>query len=612
MRTISTTSVFILFAACAVSAQNNRSDFQQQYKTLETNEWGLSESERLHQLFELDWEYNMATYPEWATWEGRYERNGEWTDNSMNGIERRRKEELWSYAVLQSIDRSELDEADQLNYDLYRRQAERSIEGHAFPGEYMPVNQLGGVHQRLPRILKVMPKRNASDYEDILMRMNGIPVLVENTIALMRQGLEAGVTPPRVTLRDIPEQIKNILTDDPTESPIYEPFRTMPEGMSEKQAMLLQERAVRMYRERVAPALWSLHDFMVNTYIPGARESIGLGALPEGKAWYAYEVEGYTTTSMTPEEIFELGNREVKRIRAEMEKLVEESGFDGTLPEFEEFIRTDPQFFYTKKEDLLRGYRDICKRADPELAKLFRTLPRLPYGVIPVPSYMEKSQTTAYYQGGSRETGRPGYFYANTYDLNSRPKWEMEALALHEAVPGHHLQIAIADEQEELPKWRRDGGYTAYVEGWGLYAESLGEEMGFYQDPYSKYGQLSYEIWRAIRLVVDVGIHELGWTRDQAIDFFAANSGKPRHDIEVEIDRYIVWPGQALAYKIGELKIKELRARAEGELGDRFDVRLFHDEVLRNGALPLEVLERNIDAWIQEQQTESNGSGSSG
>jgi prolyl oligopeptidase len=285
-----------------------------------------------------------------------------------------------------------------------------------------------------------------------------------------------------------------------------------------------------------------------------------------------------------------------------MEAIKDQVGFNGDLSRFFEFLRTDSRFYYDTADQLLAGYRDICKRADPELIKLFRKLPRQPYGVVPIPAYIEKSVTTAYYQPGSNEAGRAGFFFANTYDLKSRPKWEMEALALHEAVPGHHLQLAIADEIEGLPEFRKYGRYTGYVEGWGLYSESLGEEMGFYMDPYSKFGQLTYEIWRAIRLVVDTGIHAKGWSRKQAIDFFKANAGKTEHDIVVEVDRYIVWPGQALAYKLGELKIKQLRARASSKLGDDFDIRSFHDEILWNGALPLSILEKRIDNWIISQE----------
>ena len=285
-----------------------------------------------------------------------------------------------------------------------------------------------------------------------------------------------------------------------------------------------------------------------------------------------------------------------------MERVKVQTGFKGTLKEFFAYLRSDPKFYFTDKEELLKAYRDIAKRIDPQLMKLFKTLPRSTYGVIPVPTYAEKSQTTAYYNGGSQEAGRPGYFYANTYELNTRPKWEMEPLTLHEAVPGHHLQISLAQEMGDLPEFRRYGGYTAFVEGWGLYSESLGEELGLYTDPYAKFGQLTYEMWRAIRLVVDTGMHSLGWTRQQAIDFFLENAGKSEHDIVVEVDRYIVWPGQALAYKLGELKIKELRAYATKELGSKFDVRLFHDEVLRNGAVPLSVLDTYIREWVAAQK----------
>jgi uncharacterized protein (DUF885 family) len=327
--------------------------------------------------------------------------------------------------------------------------------------------------------------------------------------------------------------------------------------------------------------------------------------LPDGEAWYRNNVALRTTTDLTPQQIHDIGLSEVKRIRAEMDVVIESSGFDGSFEQFLNFLRTDPQFYHTTADGLMREYRDIAKRADPELTRLFGVLPRTPYGVIEVPDYAAKSTTTAYYQRGSLKAGRPGYYFANTYALDTRPRWEMEALSLHEAVPGHHLQISIQQELEGLPWFRQNPSYTAFVEGWGLYSESLGEEMGFYKDPYSKFGQLTYEMWRAIRLVVDTGMHYLGWSRQRAIDFFKENAGKSEHDIVVEIDRYIVWPGQALAYKIGELKIKELRAYAEQELGDQFDIRAFHDEVLGKGAVPLSVLDANVRAWVKEQMQTS-------
>jgi prolyl oligopeptidase len=361
----------------------------------------------------------------------------------------------------------------------------------------------------------------------------------------------------------------------------------------------LQSEAEQVLVADVYPAYRSLLAYLEETYLPGARKTVGQSAMPNGKKWYAYNARFHTTTDLTPKQIHEIGLAEVERIRQEMEQIIQDLEFDGSFAEFAEFLRTDPQFYFDTPEALLTAYRAICKRADPELVRLFGKLPRLPYGVKPVPSYNEKSTTTAYYEPGSLAAGRPGYFFANTYDLATRPSWEMEALSLHEAVPGHHLQIALAQELEETHDLLKHSFYTAFVEGWGLYAESLGGEMGFYESPYSKFGRLTYEIWRAIRLVVDTGIHSLGWSRERAIDFFKQNAPKAEHDIIVEVDRYIVWPGQALAYKIGELKIQELRAYAKRKLGPAFDIRAFHDQVLARGAMPLGVLEQRVHDWVE-------------
>ena len=323
--------------------------------------------------------------------------------------------------------------------------------------------------------------------------------------------------------------------------------------------------------------------------------------MPNGSNWYRHRAKRFTTSELTPKQIHSLGMREVKRIRKQMDNVITDSGFNGSFEEFTTFLRTDSQFYMTSAESLLAGYRDIAKRADPELAKMFGKLPRMPYGVIPIPDYAAKSQTTAYYWGGSSKDGRPGYFYANTYALDTRPTWEMEALTLHEAMPGHHLQISLAQELPETHALLQNLSYTGFVEGWGLYAESLGDEMGFYQDPYSKFGQLTYEMWRAVRLVVDTGMHLFDWDRQKSIDFFASNTAKSMHDIEVEIDRYISWPAQALAYKIGELKFKELRARATEKLDEKFDLRSFHDQLHEKGALPLDVLDQRTDNWINSQ-----------
>jgi uncharacterized protein (DUF885 family) len=570
----------------------------QDFTAARTVEGRAPDGARLNQLFEIFWQYNMETSPEFATQIGYPGRNDRWSDISAAAIDEQKAMLPRFAAALATIDRAKLGPADQLNYDLGRRRLQSAIEGNRFPGELMPISQLGGVHQGVADLLSTAPAATADDYDDLLARLRGLPQVVDQTIALLERGLAAGITPPRVTLRDVPGQVANLLVDDPFSSPMLKPFNNFPATLPEAERARLRREAAAAWTQQVKPAFQKLHDYLEKTYVPRSRETIGMSAMPDGAAWYAYNVRDQTTTNLTPQQIHEIGLGEVKRIRKEMDDLIAKVGFKGSFADFQKFLHTDPRFFYDRPEDLLAGYRDICKRIDPELVRLFGRLPRLPYGVAPVPAYAEKSQTTAYYNGGSLAGARPGLFYANTYDLKSRPKWAMEALTLHEAVPGHHLQISLAQEMENVPEWRRYDGYTAYVEGWGLYSESLGTEIGLYKDPYSKFGQLTAEVWRAIRLVVDTGIHAMGWTRQQAIDYARANSANVEHDITVEVDRYIVWPGQALAYKIGQLKLKELRARAEKELGQGFDLRAFHDAVLGSGALPLDVLEERMNGWI--------------
>ena len=560
------------------------------------------DAERLHQLFKLDWEHTMEDNPEFATDVGFPGYNDRWTDQSPEAIARRKRELSAPLAVLKSIRRERLKPADQLNYDLFKFNVELAVAGARFPNELMPLNQMGGVQQSIAQYVELAPRTTLKNYEDLLARLNAAGNLIDQNIALMKQGLAIGLTPPRVTLRDVPAQVKSQMEPDLAQNALFKPFSEIPPEIAEAQRTRIKEAAGKALREKVIPAFGRLHEFLVAEYLPKSRESIACLDLPNGREWYAYNARASTTTTMTPDQIHELGLSEVKRIRAAMQQVMLDAGFKGDFDEFLSFLRKDPQFYYATAEDLLRGYRDICKRADPELARMFGVLPRLPYGVLPVPAYSERSQTTAYYQPGSPTAGRPGYFYANTYALDTRPKWEMEALTLHETVPGHHFQIALAQELSGVPEFRKNGMHTAYVEGWGLYAESLGYEMGFYKDPYMKFGQLVYEMWRAIRLVVDTGMHSKGWTRQQAIDFFLANASKNEHDVTVEVDRYIVWPGQALAYKIGQLKIRELRTRATQALGEKFDVRAFHDEVLGHGSLPLDVLERRIDDWIKARQ----------
>ncbi len=572
-------------------------------RVLAGGDTGLSDSARYHELVEITYEYTMLSYPEFATYLGDPRGQDRWSDQSEEITRQREQDEKDLLAALENINREALTANERVSYDLLLDSQKRDVEGQQFPAELMPLNQMGGVQQNIAQMMTISQPKDAADYANMIARLEKVPQVVDQTIAWMRKGLQAGVTPPAITLRDVPQQIRNQLVDEPEESPMLGAFKQFSANVDSLQQKSLKQQAMKAFSDKVAPAFEKLLAFVENEYIPAARSSIAMRDLPNGEAWYSYNVKQRTTTQLTPEQIHKIGLAEVKRIRNEMDVIIKASGFKGTFEEFLKFLRTDPQFYHTSKEDLLREYRDISKRADPELMKLFGKLPRTPYGVIPIPSYAEKSQTTAYYQRGSVEAGRPGNFFANTYALDTRPRWEMEALTLHEAVPGHHLQLAIQDELEDVPWFRRIGSYTAFIEGWGLYSESLGVEMGFYTDPYSKFGQLTYEMWRAIRLVVDTGMHQFGWSRQKAIDYFMKNAGKQEHDVVVEIDRYIVWPGQALAYKIGELKIKELRAWATDELGENFDIRAFHDEVLGRGAVPLSMLEANLKAWVRDQQT---------
>lgn len=575
----------------------------------------ISEGEKFNQILKREWEWALKEYPAAATSLGDPRYNDRWTDNSLEAFSNRRKHASDLQSELRTIDRVKLSDDEKLNYDLFLRDANLTVEGQRFHGLYtriddwtdvhpfMPLTQMGGVQQDVPDTLLLAPKRTVEDYENILKRLRAVPQVIDQTIVLMKEGLKARITPPRIALRDVEKLISFQVVEDPKTSPIYEiAFKEMPEAISPAEQKRLRDEGARIVAESVVPAYRKLMTFFAKEYYPATRQTVGMSALPNGKEWYNHMIRRNTTTDMTADEIHAIGLREVARIRAEMEAIKEKTGFKGDLSAFFKFLRTDPKFFYTDKEALLTGYRDICKRIDPGLTRMFGVLPRLTYGVVPVPEYSERTQTTAYYSPGSPAAGRPGNFNANTYNLPARPKWEMEALTLHEAVPGHHLQIARAQELDSLPDFRQNAGYGAFVEGWALYGESLGGELGLYKDPYSKFGQLTYEMWRSVRLVVDTGMHVKGWTRDQAIRYFVDNAGKSEHDITIEIDRYIVWPGQALAYKLGELKIKELRAMATKELGAKFDIRKFHDVVIGSGALPLSVLETRVKEWVGREK----------
>jgi uncharacterized protein (DUF885 family) len=558
-----------------------------------------------------DWKKWMQEYPEMATAVGFPGQNRRWKDESQAGFDARVSHLQESLTAIKRIDRATLPAREQVNYDLYRELLETSVEGlpygddplpfrNVVPGNrWMPLTQMGGIQQDAAGTLASAPKEKVSDYEDILARLEALPAAVNQNLEMLRGGLQRGYTPPKITMRDVPQQIADLIPGEPLRSALLEPFTEFPSSISAADQARLRERATEIYGGAIVPAFQKLREYLVSTYIPACRETIAATALPNGTAAYAFHVRWQTTTKLTPAQIHEIGLSEVGRIRGEMNKVIQSAGFKGSFKQFTDFLRSDPRFYYDQADELVNGYRVIAKRIDPELAHEFGKLPRLPYGVLPVPDFKAPSQTTGYYQDGAPEVGRPGYYFVNTYNLKARPKWEMEALTLHESVPGHHLQGSLAQELEDVPEFRKHVGYSAFVEGWALYCESLGEEVGLYKDSYSKFGQLSYEMWRAVRLVVDTGMHSQGWTRQQAIDFFRENTGKTDQDIIVEVDRYIVWPGQALAYKLGQMKIRELRTMAEKTTGNSFDVRAFHDAVLEQGAVPLDLLEAHMNQWME-------------
>jgi uncharacterized protein (DUF885 family) len=572
-----------------------------------------SATARLRSFLDADWKYWINEYPENATAYGYPGENDRWTDYSPEAIARRNQHLEQSLAKLEAIPRNELPPAEQLNYDLYREQLEITIEGLKFHGDafplqtefpgslYLPIDQMGGVQQSIPDVIAQMSTEKTSDHRDLIARLNGIPAEIDQNIALMKLGMAAGWTPPKITMRDVPKQVGAQIVSDPMASPLLAAFNNFPASVPTADRQQLTDEAKAAYTQKVAPAFTRLRDFLTNTYIPACRDSVSAAALPNGADYYKYLVRWETTTSMTPEQIHQTGLDQVKQIRAQMNDLIDQTGFQGSFADFEKFLNTDKRFVYPSADDMLLDYRALAKQVDPQLAHLFGLLPRLPYGVKEVPAASAPSQTAAYYEPGSPISGRAGYLFVNTYDLPSRPSWDADDLLLHEGVPGHHLQISLAQEMPNMPEFRKQLGYTAFVEGWALYAESLGPEVGLYTDPYSKFGYLSAQMWRAVRLVVDTGIHSEGWTRDQAIQYFEENTGQPHLNSVVEVDRYIVWPAQALGYKIGQLKILELRHEAEQKLGPRFDIRKFHDAVLDQGALPLGILEKQVNAWIATQ-----------
>jgi uncharacterized protein (DUF885 family) len=563
-----------------------------------------SKDARLHALFEADWQRSLRDNPLMATYQGDARYDARLPDLSLAAIKERQDATRASLASLLAIDRDTLGAADQLNHDLYRQQLETEVEGFAYPAHLMPVGQGSGPHLLAVQMAPGLRFENAGDYADWIARLRAYGDFVDQNIALMREGMAAGWVPPKAVMQRVPAQIaaQRVAAEH---SSFYAPFLKMdPRVPAAEQARLRAEGRAAV-EEVVLPALARFETFFNQAYLPAAPASVATGDLPDGRAYYDYLARLFTTTGLSADAIHAIGLEEVARIRGEMEKIREEVGFEGDLAAFFTHLRTDPKFFHTDPQALLADYRALSRRIDPELVKVIGLLPRTPYGIIPIPDAIAPDVTTAYYQQPSADGLRAGYYYVNLYKPQSRPRWEMVPLSLHEAAPGHHLQISLSQEMPDQPMFRRQGGYTAFIEGWGLYAELLGYDMGLYDDPYDRMGQQAYEMWRAVRLVVDTGLHSKGWTRQQAIDYFKANAPKSELDITNEIDRYISTPGQALAYKIGQMKISELRARAEARLGERFDLRSFHDAVLGDGALPLSVFEARMDAWLALQEKAS-------
>ncbi len=563
---------------------------------------GAASHKQLHQLFAAEWDYRMQHSPEEASELGDRRWNDRWSDESLEAYAQENQHAKDVLVRLAKINRGSLNAADQLNYDLFKKDFAEEIEGYQYRRFLVPLNQRGGI-QTQDELGDSLRFETVKDYEDWIARLKAFPTLMDQTIALMQQGIKEHMVHPKVIMQRLPAQIDKQIVDDPAQSGFYKPFRHFPKSISADDQKRLSESAKQAIAQQVVPAYRKFKDFFVSQYLPACFDKVGVWQVQQGDELYAYEVRRYTTTNLTPDQVHEIGLKEVARIRAEMEKVMQATSFKGSRDDFFKFLRTDPQFFYKTPEELFEAYEAMAKSVDPNLVKVFRTLPREPYGVEPIPAVAAPDTTAAYYRQGSADGSRAGTYFVNLYKPDTRPKWEMLALTLHESVPGHHLQIARAHELGEMPMFRRFNGYTAFVEGWGLYAESLGEDMGLYTDPYAKFGQLTYEMWRAVRLVVDTGMHAKHWTREQAIAYFMDNAPKAELDIVNEIDRYIAWPGQALAYKIGELKIQELRKRAHEQLGSDFDLKAFHDVVLGSGPVPLDILERNVNEWVAKQRT---------
>ncbi len=559
----------------------------------------MDRSRKFQQFLADDWEMRMQADPLFATSTG----DNRFNDRLPAINEKYYEDFLASLLDLQArlgkFDRASLSAEQGLNYDIYTRLLANEIGLLRFHAYRLPISRAGGFHTYFPDLHLLMPMECEGDHDNYNARLFAFKAYAEGHIEIMRRGIQEGQLPARVTLEGVTDSIRALLVSNPTSSQMYAPFNQLPAHIPAPAAERLRAGAEEAIRTSVQPGYAALLAFLQDEYLPAAREGIAARDLPDGEAYYRLCIRHFTSLDLAPEEIHKTGLAEVARIRAEMQTVIGQVGFTGDFKAFVTFLRTDPRFYTTSASTLLEKTALVLKRMDGELPTLFKTLPRLPYGIRAIPEFTAPGSTAAYYQPGAGDGSRAGYYYVNTYDLKSRPAYEIEALSLHEAVPGHHLQIALQQELD-LPNFRRFNGFTSFVEGWALYAERLGLETGFYTDPYSNFGRLSYEMWRACRLVVDTGIHALGWTRQQAIEYMAENTSLTLLNISNEVDRYIAWPGQALAYKIGEIKIRQLRAQAEQELGEHFDRREFHHVLLTSGAVPLDLLEQMVANWVEQ------------
>ena len=563
-----------------------------------TTEKPHPDQKKFKEFLDENWQDSMEKSPLFASLLGDKRYDDKVSSNSIEDFFSEKEYESYVLEVLSQIDPNNLSEEDQLNYRLLKSDYEISLEGREYPGYYMRLNQRGGV-QDYYLYGNRLNFTDLQSYKNWFERVKGYTQNVRNSLEINKEGLELGYTQPKLVTRGVSAQIGAMLERDLEDHPYFKIFKNVGDVASPEDALALQNEVKEYIQNVLNPIYQELYDFLINEYLPESRDTIGISDVPNGKEWYEYLARYHTTTNLTPDEIHEIGLREVAKIRAEMEGIIEQVGWEGDFNSFLQYLRTDPRFYYETGEELLQAYRAMSKEIDAYMPTLFNKLPRAPYGVIPIPMESAPFTTTAYYNAPSE--GRPGYYYANLYMPEVRPKYEIPVLSVHEAVPGHHHQISLAQEMENVPNFRKYLSITAFVEGWGLYSEQLGESMGIYDDPYDKFGQLTYDMWRAVRLVVDTGMHYKYWSREDAVNLFLENTAKTEQDINNEVDRYIAWPGQALAYKIGQLKIMELRDKSKEALGDDFDIKDFHDHILSFGSIPLNILEEKVDEFIETQ-----------